>query len=216
MDANRALAILARIAQIDNNKPSDWDVVVSGFKAATEDTKNKDREEWGQDAWVRLLMEAGKANLENEFRTAEQTLAMKLAELSSAVRYPYVGQGIGMTHLPSWQGAYSNDLLILRNETGRDLSRPAFFVTFLGNDGSRITHLHRASIWGNTQELYFKYPYYETDYASRQTVSHPASVEVSVYSPDSVLRNAQAEAFVRPVSFLSNGYQSTITDPVPS
>jgi len=191
IDANRALAILARIAQIDNRKPSDWDVVISGFKAATEDPKDQERQEWGQDIWVRLLLEANKANLQSEFRAAERTLDMKLAELSSTIRSPYVGRGIGVTHLPSWQGAYDNDLLILKNETGRDLSLSAFFVTIQGKDGSRITHLHHASVWANGQQLYFKYPYYETDYASGQTVNHPVRVEVSVFSPDGFIQDVK-------------------------
>lgn len=190
-DANRALATLVRIAQIDNKKPSDFDVAVSVVKAAAEDTKDKDRKEWGQDAWVRLLMEANKLSLEKEFRTAEWTLNAKLAELASTVSSSYAGRGVGITHLPSWQGAYTHDVLILKNQTGRDLSAPALFVTFLGQDGSQITHLHRASMWANDQQLYFKYPYYDSDYASGQTVNRPARVEVSVFSPDGFVQEVK-------------------------
>ena len=184
MDANRALAILARIAQIDNRKPSDWDVIVSGLKAATEEPQNKERQEWGQDFWVRLFMEAGKSDLQGQFRTAETALDTKLAELSRTVRSPAIGSGIGITHLPSWQGAHNSDLLILRNDTGRNLSLPAIFVTIEGADGSRVTHLHHASMWTNGQQCYFRYPFYDSDYASGQTVRHPARVEVSVFSSD--------------------------------
>ena len=190
-DADRALAALARIAQIDNKKPSDFDVVVSTLKAATEDTKDKDRKEWGQDAWVRLLMEINKADLEKQFRAAEWTLNAKLAELAATVRSSDAIQGIGITHLPSWQGAYDHDALVLTNQTGRDLSAPAFFVTFQGQDGSRITHLHRASMWANGQQLHFKYPYYDTDYASGQTVNRPARLEVSVFSPDGFVQDVK-------------------------
>ena len=191
LDARRALATLARIAEIDNKKPSDWDVVVSSLKAAGEDTKNKDRQEWGKDLWVRLLMEFGKTSLQKEFRTAEWALDTKLAELSSTVRPPYTGQGIGIVHLPSWQGAYDNDLLILKNQTGQDLTRPAVFVTFQGRDGKQVTHLHHALMWANNQQVYFKYPYYETDYAPGQTVNVPTRVEVSVIYPDGLIRDAK-------------------------
>ena len=187
IDAKRALEILARIAELDNNKPSDWNVVVSAFNFATEDTKNKERQNWAGDVWRRILFEAGKSVLQSQFRTAEQALDRKLAELAATVRWPDSG-GLGIGHLPSWQGAYQNDMLILRNDTGRDLSNAAVFVTFYGTNGSSLTHLHHASAWAANQKLYFQYPYYDADYASGQTVNHPTRVQVSVCWPEGAVQ----------------------------
>jgi hypothetical protein len=187
--ASRALAILVRIAQIDDKKPSNWDVVVSGLKAAAEDTKDKDRKEWGKDIWLRLLMEANKASLQEDFRSAEYDVNAKLAELVSTLSTSGTYHGVGIAHLPSWQGAYDQDFLILTNYTSRNLAMPAVFVTFEGADGKRVAHVHRASRWLAGQKLYFGYPFYRTDYAFGQTVNYPARVSVSVFTEEGAFQD---------------------------
>lgn len=200
--ASRALAALVRIAQIDEKKPSNWDVVVSGLKAGAEDTKDKDRTEWGKDIWIRLLMEANKANLQEEFRDAEWDLNSKLAELAGTVNTSAASQGVSVAHLPSWQGAYDSDLLVLTNNTGRNLAWPAIFVTLHGGDGARVTHLHRASNWLANQKLYVHYPYYRTDYALGRTLNRPARIAVSVFTAEEFFQDAYA--------WTSAGWDSTV------
>jgi hypothetical protein len=184
IDATRALAILARVADIDNRKPSDWDVVVSGLKAMTEDTKNKQRQEYASDVWVRLLMEVNKSGLQQDFRSAESVLDAQLAKLPATTGFSPARGTITIQHTPSWQGAYDNDGLVLTNASGHDLSSLAVFVTLRGKDGSSITHVHRASRWANNQKVYFRYPYYKNDYAEGQTVDHPVAVDVAAFSSD--------------------------------
>ncbi len=182
-NAQRALAILARIAQIDNRKPDNFDVALSLIKAATEDTEQKERREWGKDAFIRIFEEIRKSGLQEEFRHAESALDAKLGELATtASTFPV--PGIGVESRPSWQGAYDNDVLELSNLTNRDLVQAAVFVTIYSEDGSHVTHIHRANRWASGQKVYFKYPYYGSDYALGQTVNQPARLEVSVFGSD--------------------------------
>ena len=152
-----------RIADIDNKKPSDWDAVISALRPAGEQPKGNERKEWGQDLWVRLLMEVNKSNLQEEFRSAELAVDEKLAELQGTASSSAVDNAIGVRYLPSWQGAYDTDLLILTNQTGRDLSSLGLFVTLRSNRGTSVTHVHGVSRWANNQAIYFRYPYYKTD-----------------------------------------------------
>lgn len=186
--AREALVALAGIHQIDNDKPSDWNTVVSGFKAAMEDTKNKRRTEWGSDVWVRLVAEGRKSLFQSDFRTAEAALDRKLTELASTAGGFTTGAGIRITHLPSWQGAYDNDLVSLKNETGTDLAAAAIFVFIQGKDGAVKTHLHRVAGWNKDQNLVFRYPFEGSDYFDAGTVTEPGRVTVAVFSQDASFR----------------------------
>jgi len=190
-DVDGSLLILKQIAVIDQEKPSNVELVSNALQ---DDDKEKDQAFWSS-IGVRLVSEAGKAQLEEKFRQAGSRLDRSIAGLqsvASGLAGPEIQNAVSVRYLPSWQGRLWGDEVQVQNTSGNALTDAAIVVTSHSRDGSSKVHLHYVDQWPSGTALSALYGYQPTDYSSSQAVEDPASVDVAVYLPTATARASYA------------------------
>ncbi len=133
-----------------------------------------------------MIAQGRKGDLEKQFRQAEADLSRAigaLREVGDNLSRSTTSSGIEATYLPSWNGVFPHDRLILRNVSGQDWENAALAITVRRIDFTEIVHLHYIDRWKSGATLEAYYPYYGTDYAAPKAVSGPVAIDVALYLP---------------------------------
>jgi hypothetical protein len=189
VDTSRGLLILEKIAEIDNNKPSGYEILAKGLKDAATDAA-QDNNRAVRDFWTttleRIRMEAEKSDREKIFRETEASLNDSvggLQRVAAGLSGKELPNTVSVQYFPSWEGRLWGDAVEVENTSDGALDNAIVVVAVRMTDGSSKTHVHYVDHWQSGARLKAWYPYKPTDYASAQTGDNPGNVDVAVYQP---------------------------------
>ncbi len=185
--AGEGLALLAIIDSIEENKPSNWNLL---WKVLTTNDTDKQKNERDFEIFKRLAMEGGEVGLRQKFHELDQELnesIVALAVLRGNYQAAEVPDGISLSYWPSWNGVYAGDCLRFRNNTGVNLLNTVLITSLKGSSGQSASHVHHVDNWAPGAYLNAYYWADEDGYSTTETVSDPSEVDVVAYSASSVL-----------------------------
>jgi hypothetical protein len=170
-DVDSGIATLQKIAELDGKH-----VFAEAAEAANHDESLKSA----------LLLAAhfteesqAIKSLFNTERDLDASIA-SLQEVVNDLTRNTLSPQVSVKYLPSWEGTYSHDMLIIKNTSGAEIERASIIVSVKMNDAT-FTHVHYVNHWAKDSTVHTYYPYSATDYAQAQTGEHPEHVEVTVF-----------------------------------
>src|SRR5277367_630236 len=187
--ADEGLMMLQRIARVDNETPSGYEVVARVLE--DDNSNNQDDSPLAREGAAWIAMKLDESQMEGKFRAAEEKLDTSLGGLQTiadGLSRNELQSAIAVDYLPSWEGTFWGDEVEVQNTSGTTLENAAVFVTVHQNEGGSKTHLHYVKQWPNGAKLRALYAYSATDYEDAQAVANPDSVDVAVYVPAGTAR----------------------------
>lgn len=180
--ARQCLLVLTAIAKIDANKPSGVDIFLKILR--NNDTQDQ-RDDRDLTILERMMQEYNKSQLIDKFNGAEARLYRSIGALSdvgSNLSRRNFGNAITVAYLPSWQGVFSSDMLVVRNVSGATFENAAMAVTVHERNGNSTVHVHYIDRWQNGSELNAYYAYESGEYAGPKAAGSASSVDVAVFT----------------------------------
>jgi hypothetical protein len=121
-----------------------------------------------------------------KFLETEADLNIAIASLKEAVNalsQNQLSKMVDVKYLPSWEGAYPGDMLLVKNSSRTPIEHASVIVSVKMSDGPTQTHVHYVDHWLPGANLGAIYPYRDTDYANSETSDHPEGVDVTIFLP---------------------------------
>ncbi|MDK2973273.1 MAG: hypothetical protein PWP23_3028 [Candidatus Sumerlaeota bacterium] len=193
LELGSSLALLNRIGEVQGNRPSEDEMVFSSLNALAEGFQNRGSQYKEFDDTLgafhtltrSIQAESRLEELQDQYRDQDWKTRWVILDGIKPLAARFAGNSslssFGISYLPSWYGAYPQDIVGMTNNTGTTLTNAVVYVS-VSNDEYRTDHVHFVPSWPAGATRYAAYRYWVDDYQSSMTRSNVNSVIVKVHT----------------------------------